>query len=453
MNLLAILYLARGGGGGSGGGGGGGGGGHSSSGGSGGSGDDTGAFLGLAVIGFMIYAYVEKYLQTYFSENISRILALIAGVAFAIVCVIVLKGWGIPAFAGVITAFVLDVTGLANSFGKAIARSTKKLKEASSKDSAWDEAKLREVVSTTFMKYQADWSDFDLASMQTYLDKGYFEHMRLVLTALRNMGRRNFVQDPKLANISFIAVDDEADDAKDSFVALINAQAKDQLIETVDNKLLYIDKNPWQESWYFRRSGKNWLLSNIRQATESTDVATQNLKQFAQSNNFFYNADFGWLLLPKRGQLFAKADFVNSDVNNHVIGLYRDVLVEFYSYLPRQQKQEYYVIAQAVLPKTYGNIVVRHKHGLWQGNIRGLNKLSSEANVFNKMYDIFADDVEQVSAFELLHPVYMEKLIALNYEVSIEVVDQVLYLYSTDRNVDYDSMLTLLKSAFEEMKM
>ena len=450
MDLLTLFYLARGGGGGSGGGGGGGGG--SSSGGSG-SGSASDVSFGLVFVGFMIYTYAKKYLRVRFEESTSRILALLAGVAFAILSVVGLKAWGILTFIGVVVAFALDITGLASKFGATITQTTKKLKEAASKDSAWDEVKLREVVTTTFMKYQADWSDFNLESMQTYLDKDYFEHMRLVLTDLRNLHRRNYVQDPKLVNISFIAVDDEADNNQDSFVALIDAQARDQLIDVVDNKLLYIDKNPWQESWYFRRQGKNWLLYNIRQTTESSDVATQDLKQFAQDNKFFYNADFGWLLLPKRGQLFAQADFVKSDVNNHVIGLYRDVLIEFYSYLPRQQKQEYYVIAQAVLPKTYGNIVVRHKHGLWQRNIRGLNKLSSEANAFNSKYEIFADDVEQVSAFELLHPVYMEKLIALDYEISIEVIDQVLYLYSTDRNVDYGSMLALLKAAFEEMKM
>ncbi len=450
-----LFYLARGGGGGSGGGGGGsgGGGGGSFSHGGSGSGGDTDPSIYLLVIGFIVYTYARKYLRARFKESTSRILALLAGVTLAILSVAGLKASGILAFIGVIVAFAFDITGLASKFGATITQTTKRLKEAANKDSAWDEAKLREVVTTIFMKYQADWSNFNLDSMKAYLDKDYFEHMRLVLTDLRNLRRRNYVQDPTLTNISFIAVDDEIDNNQDSFVALIGARAKDQLFDVVDDKLLYIDKNPWQESWYFRRQGKNWLLYNIRQTTESNDVATQDLKQFAQDNKFFYNADFGWLLLPKRGQLFAQADFVNSDVNNHVIGLYRNVLVEFYSYLPHRQKQEYYMIAQTVLPKTYGNIVVRHKHGLWQRDIRGLNKLSSEANAFNSKYEIFADDVEQVSAFELLHPVYMEKLIALDYEISIEVIDQVLYLYSTDRNVDYNSMLTLLKAAFEEMKM
>jgi len=47
----------------------------------------------------------------------------------------------------------------------------------------------------------------------------------------------------------------------------------------------------------------------------------------------------------------------------------------------------------------------------------------------------------------------MEKLFALPFKVSIEVVDNVVYLYTKDKNANYATMYALLKDAFEEMKL
>jgi hypothetical protein len=58
-----------------------------------------------------------------------------------------------------------------------------------------------------------------------------------------------------------------------------------------------------------------------------------------------------------------------------------------------------------------------------------------------------------VTAFELLHPAYMEKLFALPFKVSIEVVDNVVYLYTRDKKADYATMYAILNDAFKEMKL
>jgi len=47
----------------------------------------------------------------------------------------------------------------------------------------------------------------------------------------------------------------------------------------------------------------------------------------------------------------------------------------------------------------------------------------------------------------------MEKLFDLAFKVSIEVVDNVVFLYSDDDKADYQIMFNLLKDAFEEMKL
>ncbi|MCC7289577.1 DUF3137 domain-containing protein [bacterium] len=450
MYISAILYLARGGGGGSSGGGGGG-----FSGGSSGSGSgEGGAFWFFGAVGYIPIAFIASYFARKNNPTLKRIVSASLLGLLTIVVAVFAGAWCIVTFLGGVLGYVLEGAGVHARVKTSTKQVVAKLQAAASKDTAWDEQKLRAMVQYVFDMYQADWSSFNLARMQTYTTPEYFAHMRLVLTALKAMGRQNDVQKPKLISQAIVDLTDDNNNQLDIFRVGISAQANDKLIDLLDNnKTIYTDSSSWSETWEFHRNGNGWLLANIYQSTASQDSRTTALTEFAQQNQFFYNEDFGWLLLPKRGQLFSEADFMRSDVNNHVIGLYRNVLVEFYSYRPAKGSSEYYVIAQAVLPKSYGNIVVRRKNGRWQGKIKGLNALSTEANAFNKMYDIFADNVEQVTAFELLHPLYMEKLIALQYEVNIEVVDNMLYLYSTDAGMSYESMLELLKAAFAEMKM
>ncbi len=447
MIIDLLDEFARAGGGGSGGGGGGGGG----SGGSGGAGG-LGVllfFLGYVPVSFTVSAATKKW-----SRASAFGLGVMECIIICFLSIAALKGFGAIVSIGAVVGLFggrLDLTGRLGKLAKA---SREKLKKAAVADPAWDETALRAEVEKCFMQFQQDWSTFNFTRMKTYLAPDYFEHMRLVLSALHAMGRRNEVANPKLYDINFIDVQDESGKERDAFTVALFAGAQDKLLDTLDNnKEIYADQSMFTEYWHFKRVSGRWILSNISQVTESKDVRSDPLKKFASTNGFFYNADFGWLLLPKRGQLFSKAQFRVSDVNNHVIGLYRNVLVEFYSYSARKQSSKYFVIAQAVLPKTYGNIVVRRDKSLFQRDIRGLNKLSMEGMEFNKKYEVFATDVEQVTSFELLHPAYMAKLIDLDYEVNIEVVDNVLYLYSTDSKTSYDSMLLLLKAAFDELKL
>lgn len=187
------------------------------------------------------------------------------------------------------------------------------------------------------------------------------------------------------------------------------------------------------------------------------------LEKFAAANKFCYSADWGWLLLPERGQLFGSGKFGLSDINNHVIGVYNNVLIQLYTYISFGGDAKSYLIAQTSLPKSYGDIVVRRRRTGMNFKIRGLNKLSTEWGDFNKKYDIFASNAEQATSFELLNPLFMEKLEAIPFEVNIEVVDNVVYLYA-DENAHgiassqedasrYGAMLEVLKAAFIEMRM
>ncbi len=326
-------------------------------------------------------------------------------------------------------------------------------------DSVWNEAKLIDYGKSVFMKYQADWSSYNTENMKSYMTEAYFNHASLMIAALKLANRKDLVNDPVIDQAVITSASDDTDNSKDNLIIGFMAHANDQLIDTSTNKLLYTDKY-MTEYWKFVRSGNTWLLSGIQPSTASQWTHNVSLETFASRQGFYYSLDWGYLLLPSKGQIFGEGKFGVSDINNHVIGLYKDILIQLYTYTANpQNNSKRYLIAQTVLPRSYGDIVVRQNKTLQLG-IRGLQKVSMEWGQFNSRYEVYATSVEQATSFELLNPLYMQKLQALKFEVNMEVVDNILYMYApikydadTSNLVEYQTMLSLLKDAFEEMKM
>jgi hypothetical protein len=365
-----------------------------------------------------------------------------------------------------------------------VKKAQQELAAAEASDPAWDNAVER--AGQVFLEFQQDWSDGNVPAMKKYLTPGYFEHISLMMEALAQMNRQDRMSNVQLASATIFNVNDSAANTQDNFDIEMKASAHDELLDITNKTTLFVDDKPFTEVWSFDRQGNDWLLDNINQASAETAIekgytskadtqAKENeasqMQAFAERNGFFYNVDFGWLLLPTRGELFTLANFGRSDINYHVIGKYRDVLVQFYQYIPVVQNKrrfidylkawykpayryDAYVVAQAVLPKTYGDIIVKRKGTLGVTfKPSGMTQVTLEGVDFNKDFSVYATDVEKVTSLELLNPKYMEDLLDTPFEVNIEVVDNILYLYGTDKQADFDTMLTLLQSAFEEMKM
>jgi cbb3-type cytochrome oxidase subunit 3 len=332
--------------------------------------------------------------------------------------------------------------------------SKKKLLPQSKNRVEWPDQTTEQAVSDIYYSFQKDWAELNAESMQAYLSLRYFYNVNLMLLALKAAGRRNTMEDVKLISTYPIAVNQTANQGQPpTMIVQITGQAKDSLVEVTSDTVFYTDTNPFSEYWHFVLDGSTWRLDNIRQVTEQENVLSPAIQNFASTNNYFYSGEWGWLLLPNHGQLFSKANFTTSAVNNHVIGLYKNCVIEFYSYLPNKNERESYTIAQAYLPKSYGDIIVHRKQGLLNITPHGLNKLSTEWPDFNKKYDVYATTVEQVTSFELLNPSFMEKVEALPFQLSIEVVDNVVYLYTKEQLEDYSPMLNILYLAFQEMKL
>lgn len=455
-----VELFARGGGGGSGGGGGGGGGG--SGGGGGGGGGVGGA---LFVFGYLPGHFIGAFFRRKMPNVFGAILTTIITLGYAALWMLLgWLGWLIAIF-----ALFGGAVGYFGWFDRAVkllkkSKATKaNMSKAFTKDSAWDEPAITNQVQTIFTKFQNDWSSFNVESMRTYVLQPYIYHLELMLYALKLRKRRNDMQNIVIKNIMPIESTDSKDNSQDSVTYYIEARAKDSIIETIDGKesTLFTDSNTFSELWHMARDGNEWKLKSIEQTTANAYSQVNKIKEFAEANGMYYSLDWGWLLLPRQGVLFSKGAFGKSDINNHVIGAYKNLLIEIYTYIdrPTNDQNKNYVVAQVALPKRYGSIVVEAKES-WTNDIfrimptpRGYKKVTLEWPDFNKRYRVSATDIEQVTAFELLHPVYMEKLFALPFKVSIEVVDNVVYLYSLDNKADYTTMLNLLKDAFKEMRL
>lgn len=349
--------------------------------------------------------------------------------------------------------------GLYNWFGKITQSKAvqSRLSTAAQSDSVWNEASLLARATEVFGRYQHDWSTWNSEAMKSYMTPEYQYHAALLLYALQLGSRQNIVENPEIHDIVVVNMADSTDNNQDLMTIGITASANDKLIDTRSQTVLFADKNEFTEYWQFRRQGNQWLLDGIQQATEAAWTRNRPIEQFARANGYRYSADMGWLLIPAKGQLFGSAKFGKSDINNHVIGLYKQqLLIQLYTYRPDPQNTTSYVIAQVSVPKNYGSIVVRRKKGLSLFGIRGLEKVSTEWTQFNDKFEVYATSAEQATSFELLNPRYMEQLEAAPFEVNIEVVDNVIYFYSTEATTEaahYQAMLQLLQLAFLEMRL
>lgn len=325
-------------------------------------------------------------------------------------------------------------------------------------DKIWEPGTLETDARSTFMQYQQDWSSFNLDSMKKYMTPQYYQHNLLMMGALKLAARQNEVRNPIVYSAEIMNFEDNPATDNDTHTVDLMVNVYDVLKDTKDKSILFEKNLSTREFYKFQRSKSMWLFAGIDQATANPALRNVSLETFAKENGYFYAIDWGHLLLPRRGQLFATGSFGVSDINNHVIGLYKDIIVQLYTYLPNPKNaMQNYLIAQTAIPKKYGDIVVRRKKGIFASKPRGLRKIKMEWSDFNAKYEVFASDSELATSFELLHPKFMEQLQALAFEVNIEVVDNVVYLYTPENgavNSDhYEQMLTILKAAFKEMRL
>ena len=148
-----------------------------------------------------------------------------------------------------------------------------------------------------------------------------------------------------------------------------------------------------------------------------------------------------------------------ADINNHIIGKWGDLLIQLYTYaeMPGQATYGYYIVSQINVPKNYLGVIVK-SHNFESGHKpdKPYDKTELEWNEFNERYDVYAASRDALPAFELLNPKFMEFLYSKNPSYSLEVVDNVIYIYApitTITEKDYEDLLEVLQKAYDELKM
>ncbi len=435
-----------------------GGGGSSSS--SGGSGGD---FIGL--IGYAAGHYPAAFVKKRFKHTIPAIAAggvgtvaatglFVAGRLYFTAVIIFIAGC-IGAYGG--------ATGLLGKFAKRSKEAQARLQKAAASDPMWNEDTIKKTASDTFVRFQYDWANFNGQGMAQYLAPRYLAHVQLMLYALAQMGRRNVLWPYKITAMELIDVSDKDNNTEDRMTVAIAASGTDKLVDTTTNTDLATDNSDFAEVWQFVRHERTWLLESITPSTTSDIGRNSTLEQFAAANSMYYSPDWGRLLLPRRGRIFSTVAMSVADVNDHVIGYWQgNLLVQMYSYSPGQGKP-YYMVGQLTLPKTYTGIMILRKDdfGSKLGNIfnsapSGYQKMSYEWVDFNRNYVVYAAEPDRVASFELLNPGFMAYLYDQKLKIDIEVVDNVVYLYSSNSArtmAEYGGMLEVLKRAYKELKL
>ena len=441
----------------------------SSSGGSGGGDINTMLIVIAFIIAGVVSSNIFEKVKKNRTERSARMISGLSGVAVTVIYVGILQallpdGEG-KAFAsigsflsGAIVSFFATKSE-AKSYKKQLAKEAA-LEKAASLDGVWDEDKIIERARQVFFKYQSDWASKNIESIQTYTTPQYFNHAKLMLRAIQQMGRHSDLSGIVIHRTSIFKFHDDKDNQKDRVSVEIRAQMRARLVETTTNKILQEDSNSFIEWWNFVRQGDEWMLDGIDQFTADPSKLVVDLQNFAKSNNMHFSPDWGHQLIPTRGQMF-KSGFYGTDINNHVIGLWGDLIVQLYTYSPDISKKSptYYIVGQINLPKSYGGIMVlRRKPGLFNRlriPPRSYAKYELEWGEFNQRYDVLATDMDKVTSFELLNPAFMAWLYDRNIKVDIEVVDNVVYLYAQIAAGEnrYSEMLEILSKSHAELKM
>lgn len=330
-------------------------------------------------------------------------------------------------------------------------------------------APLANYAKSIFIQYQKDWSAFNLANMRTYMNDRYYQHNELMMGAMRLAKRQNQVDDINVRHCSLL----KKPDYSTGYTAVLNISATDITNDMRDGGLrqpLFTQNVRMTQYYKFvKGSDGKYYLDGIDNSTAADWTYEGSLEQFANQNGYFYSLDWGWLLLPQAGQLFGKGRFGTSDINNHVIGRLEstnssfkpdETIFQLYTYIPNpyvtyNDQAVSYLVAQVAVDRDYGDILVRKKK-LFSAKPRNLTKLETEWGRFNDNFEVFASSTEKATSFELLNPTFMEKLVSAPFEINIEVADNMLYMYTKNRQANpsnYSAMLNVLQEAYREMRV
>lgn len=333
-------------------------------------------------------------------------------------------------------------------------------KKAMTNNSTPQEKFIHQEAKSIFRKYQDDWSNFNTKSIAKYTTNKYCEHATLMLELLKNLHRVNKVSNLGVSGVFLLSPVNDQTALPAEVRVEFEFSGLDQVIDTKTNETLYSNSaKKITETWTFLYDGKKLKLSGISQPTESANHLVKSLADFAGNNNLFYSPDWGRYALPSRGLIFGNAKMQISDINNHIVGKWGDLLIQMYTYAEAPANPNfYYLVGQISLPKEYKGVIVKSRHSrskVFRRISKDYDKFELEWNDFNDRYEVYAASADALPAFELLNPKFMELLYSKNPDYSLEVADNTIYIFLNIKQAteqDYSDLLAILTAAYQELK-
>jgi hypothetical protein len=438
--------------------------------GGGGSGSDGGGGEFFALIGIGISYAINKPIKKLLPFNIAKIVSFIL---MLIITIFFIALWllGASFVLGYITIMILIGLWVSwynimfDIWHKMRAKTDKAnadIAKASQTDSIWNENNLHQVASAVFLAYQDDWTRLNNSRLHTYMTSYLAQKTEMFYQILRSLNRQNAVMDTEIIKMDTYEINDSPNNNQDSFTILIEARAKDMIINLGNNQVIYQDQKPFIEYWKFIRNGNSWLLADINQQTANAQTYKPEIYDFAVSNGMFYSLDMGWLFLPEHGQVFSSSSFGKADINNHAMGFINNILTQIYTYNSGIQNDITYVIGQITVPKYYGNILIKPKNKFFsldsKSDVRppyNSTKYSFEWSDFNNKYEVWATDGDRLPSFELVNPKFMEMLFNIDDKLVLEVTGNIIYFRSvlSSNAQTYNQLMLILKQAHKELKL
>ncbi len=308
-----------------------------------------------------------------------------------------------------------------------------------------------------FLSYQNDWSNFNIENIAKYTTPHYHEHVILMLDLLKDLGRTNKVSNIAITDLRFHDSVKTASELPAKVSITFTFNGLDEVIDANGGTLYKHDARYVTEKWNFIYDGEKLLLDGISQPTESSSHLVKSLDNFAVDNNLFYSPDWGRYAVPSKGLIFDESSMKVSDINNHIVGKWGDLLIQLYTYAKTPSSPEsYFLVGQISVPKKYLGVIVKSKQAHIDKYLKkDYDKFELEWGEFNERYDVYASKQDALPAFELLNPKFMEYFYEKNPNYSLEVIDNSIYIFANIKRItsdDYKELLDILWMAHKELK-
>lgn len=177
----------------------------------------------------------------------------------------------------VVSVVLAAVTGIA--LGIALSRKIKKSRAivfaSTANDKFWHLGQMEDHARKTFLQMQNAWKRRNMEEVKGIITERLYSDYHRKLELLKKRKEMNILNSIEVKNVNIIGAEDYKDDAKDRFVAYIDGEMQDYIINEYTGELLHgtkKDVEPFSDTYHFVRRDNKWLLDYIDNHVTVLDV-------------------------------------------------------------------------------------------------------------------------------------------------------------------------------------